>query len=213
MKRHGTTRMWIGVACALLCMALIAVPGIAQEQTESFVIPEDLPELAVPILVTTCGQSPGALMVSLICNELGLACEEADLITADELAAQCREPETYGVLFVTTGTSLKGMGAAGVNVDSEVTRCLALIEKARELGMVIIVGQIEGPSRRTDEYDEKSIRAMSPLADLLITRSDVNEDGYFTTLAEEKGIPQLFIKKTIELRDLFPLIFPMPEEE
>ena len=53
---------------------------------------------------------------------------------------------------------------------------------------------------------------MSPLADLLITRTDANEDGYFTTLAEENEIPQIFIEDTIDLGVLFPLIFVMEEE-
>lgn len=203
--------MWILMTLALA--AALAQGAIAQE----FEIPENLPELKAPIIVTTCGQSPGALMVKLICDleEVGILCEQIDLLTADELAAECSDiagiAESSGVLFVTTGTSLKGLGAAGVDVDSEVARCLALVEKAKELGMMIIVGQIEGPSRRVDEYDEKSIAAMSPLADLLITRADVNDDGYFTTLAEQYGIPQIFITDTLDLTIVFPLIFVVEE--
>ena len=170
-----------------------------------------IPGLRAPILVTTCGQSPGALMLALVCGEVGIACVRQDLIYAGDLAADCPlDAETYhaGVLFVTTGTSREGMGAAGVDVDSEVARCVALIERAKELGMVVIVGQIEGLPQRADEYDETSIQAMSPLADLLITRADVNEDGYFTALAEENEIPQIFIDETLDLRVLLPLLFP-----
>ena len=203
--------MWILMALALA--AALAQGSIAQE----FEIPENLPELKAPIIVTTCGQSPGALMFKLICDQVGISCVEADLLTADELMAECSDFDDVrdfaGALVVTTGTSLKGLGAAGVEVDSEVARCLALIEQARELGMVIIVGQIEGPSRRVDEYDEQSIAAMSPLADLLITRADVNEDGYFTTLAEQYGIPQIFITDTLDLQVLLPLLFPEETSE
>jgi len=39
-----------------------------------------------------------------------------------------------------------------------------------------------------DERIQKSIEEHVSLADLLITRSDVNADGYFTTLAAEKEI-------------------------
>lgn len=203
--------MWILMTLALV--TTLAQGAIAQE----FEIPENLPELKAPIIVTTCGQSPGALMFKLICGQVGIPCVEADLLTADELMAECSDFDDVrdfaGVLVVTTGTSLKGLGAAGVEVDSEVARCLALIEQARELGMVIIVGQIEGPSRRVDEYDEQSIRAMSPLADLLLTRDDVNEDGYFTTLAEQHEIPQIFITDTLDLQILLPLLFPEETSE
>ena len=197
--------------CLVLVLGSFTWAVLAQDEEPTFVIPENLPELKAPIIVTTCGQSPGALMVKLICDQVGIDCVEADLLTADEMTAECSDFEDVrdfaGVLFVTTGTSLKGMGAAGVDVDSEVSRCLALIDAAKELGMVIIVGQVEGPSRRVDEYDEDSIRAMSPLADLLITRDDVNEDEYFTTLAEQNGIPQIFISDTIDLQILLPLLF------
>jgi hypothetical protein len=200
--------------CVSLAILLIPVVAGANQQTlDGFVIPANVPELKPPIVVTTCGQSPGAMMVKLICDTVGIPCVEANLLTAEELAAMCAGPTPPKVLFITTGTSLKGMGAAGVDVDSEVKRCLVLIAKARELGLVIIVGQIEGPSRRTDEYDEKSIRAMTPEADLLITRSDVNQDGYFTKIAEEKGIPQIFINQTLDLQKLLPLLFKLTEEK
>jgi len=193
---------------------LLAVFATALGEGPTFQIPEGLPVLKAPILAVTCGQASGALMVRLLCEDstVGLACEEGDseghLFTVDELTTKCAvQTACYGVLFVTTGTSLKGMGAAGIDVDSEVARCTALIAKAKELGIFVIVGQIEGPNRRTDETDEKSITSMSPLADLLITRSDVNGDGYFTQLAEEKKIPQIFINETLDLKALLPLLF------
>jgi hypothetical protein len=197
---------------ALLAVLVVSATALGEQPT--FQIPEGLLVLKAPILAVTCGQAPGAMMLKLICDDaaVGLACEEGDredhMFTADELAAKCAvQTPCYGVLFVTTGTSLKGMGAAGIDVDYEVARCTALVAKAKELGIFVIVGQIEGPSRRTDETDEKSITSMSPLADLLITRSDVNGDGYFTTLAEEKKIPQIFINQTLDLKVLLPLLF------
>ncbi len=193
----------LGAVAIMVCVAGGLV-GLAQSQ---FVVPEGLQSLKGPILTTTCGQSPGALMVALLCQGVGLACESLDGLTADQLAAN-HEAAPIGALFVTTGTSLKGMGAAGVDIDSEVARCTAVIAKAKELGIFVIVGQVEGVGRRTDEMDEQSITSMSPLADLLITRSDVNGDGYFTMLAEEKGIPQIFINDTLDLEVLMPLLFP-----
>lgn len=201
-----------GMGFPILLAVVLVGTALAQEEARVFEIPEGLPELKSPIIVTTCGQSPGALMVDIICDMIGLSCDEADVLTAEELADGCSEDFCYGVLFVTTGTSLKGMGAAGVDLGYEIRRCTALIEAARELGMVIIVGQIEGQARRVDKYDEQSIAAMSPLADLLITRSEVNEDGYFTDLAEEYEIPQIFIEDAIDLEVLLPILFP-PDPE
>ncbi len=192
----------------LVTVLVVLTMGLAVTAAETaFEIPQGLPLLSAPILVTTCGQSPGALMVALNCSEAGIQAVQGDVFTAEELAAQCTDPAPYRVLFVTTGTSLKGMGAAGVDVDSEIARCTALITKAKELGLFVIVGQVEGLSRRADEMDEQVIRAMSPLADLLITHSSVNADGYFTQVATEGSIPQIFIVDTIDLQALLPLLF------
>ena len=204
-----TKRLFAAVAVVVMIGAL-GFSAMAQE----FDIPENLPILVAPVFVTTCGQSPGALMVGLLLDQSGIYFEQVDLLTADELLAECPIDsinDTAGVLIVTTGTSLKGMGAAGVDVDSEVSRCTALIEAARDLGMIIIVAQVEGANRRVDEYDEQTITSMSPLADMLITRTDANEDGYFTTLAEELELPQIFIEDTLDLGVLFPLIFVSEE--
>ncbi len=153
----------------VLVTAAIGLLAVAAAEEATFVLPENLPPLQTPILVTTCGQSPGALMFTLICNHLGLDCTEMDLLTLAEFQSQCdpSQPTQWAkVLVITTGTRLKGMGAAGVDVDSEVARCLGLIAEAKAQGMVVIVAQIEGIARRVDEYDEKSIESMSPLADL-----------------------------------------------
>jgi hypothetical protein len=192
---------------SLLVLVVLTMAFAVTAGEATFEIPEGFPLLNAPVLITTCGQSPGALMVMLNCTEAGIQAVQLDLITAEELAAQWTDPAPYRVLFVTTGTSLKGMGAAGVDVDSEVARCTALIAKAKDLGLFVIVGQVEGLSRRADEMDEQVIRDISPLANLLITHASVNADGYFTQIAVEGNIPQIFIVETIDLQDLLPLLF------
>lgn len=213
-------RKWLSVQWGSVLLLLIGLSMGTAAADSVFELPEVLSVLTEPILVTTCGQSPGALMVALICEGLGLACEERDLISADELEALCESGgdcpignmiAPYNTLFVTTGTSLKGMGAAGVNVEAEIARCEGLIDFAKRLGVFVIVGQVEGGARRTDDYDEQSIRAMSPLADLLITHAGANTDDYFSQLAEELEIPQVFIEQTIELKELLPLLFGLSE--
>ena len=71
----------------------------------------------------------------------------------------------------------------------------------------MIVAQVEGASRRVDESDEQSIRAMTPLADVLVTHNQANKDGYFTKTAAEKKIPQIFIDQQLDLLKVFPQIF------
>jgi hypothetical protein len=191
-------------AAALGCLFLLA--GGVAAWPQQFDIPKSLPELRLPMLITSCGQSPGGVYVNVICRSLKYDADFIDMADVTTLAGS----KQYRTLLVTTGTSLKGMGSAGVEIAAEVRRCEALVKKAKASGITVIVAQIEGPSRRVDETDEESIRSMTPLANMLITRADVNKDGYFTKTAAELKIPQVFIKQQLELQKLFPLIFKTP---
>lgn len=164
-------------------------------------IPAGLPELKTPILITSCGQSPGGVYIKVVCRQLKYEAELVETATANDLSTK-----PYKTVFMITGTSLKGLGSAGVNLDSEIKRCETLVKKAKEAGIKVVVAQIEGPSRRSDESDERSIRSMTPLGDVLITHKGVDHDGYFTKTAAEKKIPQIFINQQMELLKVLPQI-------
>lgn len=191
---------WFGIVLVAVLAAGAGYPAALAGAQIS--IPPGTPALLEPAVVTTCGQSPGALMVKVMCDEAKVECEQQDLLKAADLAAG-----RYKTLIVTMGTSLKGMGAAGVNADSEVRRTQAVLAEAHRLKMVIVGVQLEGPSRRTDQTDEASIRAVTPESSLLIIRSDVNGDGYFTKVAADKKIPLILIKEALDVKALLPVLF------
>lgn len=155
-----------------------------------------------PIITTTCGQSPGALMVAQICKTINLEIEQKDLLKADYL----KENE-FNTIIITMGTSGKGMGAAGTNMKSEANRINEIIKVAKEKGMIIIGAHIEGEARRVDDNDAKSIEIVAPKSDIIIVRTDSNKDGYFTELGEEKEIPVYVIEQTLELTEPLKEIF------
>lgn len=157
-----------------------------------------------PVITTTCGQSPGALMVTQISRQIGLECEQQDLLKADYL----KENE-FKTVIITMGTSGKGMGAAGTDMQDEVERINEIIKVAKEKGMTVIGAHIEGEARRVDDNDEKSIKTVAPQSDIIIVREDSNKDGYFTDLGEEKGVPVYVIEKTLELKQPLKEIFEM----
>lgn len=155
-----------------------------------------------PIVVTTCGQSPGALMAHQLCGQVGLESEKVDLLEADYL-----KENDFNTVIITMGTSGKGMGAAGTDMQDEVDRINAVIEEAHNQNMTIIGAHIEGEARRVDENDEKSIKTVAPKSDIIIVREDSNKDNYFTDLGEEKDIPVYVIEKTLELKEPLKEIF------
>lgn len=170
-----------------------------------------IPKVELPLVVTTCGQSPGALMVWVLSKQIKLPCDRDDLLTAEHLKAKADEGNPYKTLIITTGTSMKGMGAAGVDIDFETARIEAVIEEAKKQGILIIGAHIEGMARRVDATDAASIATVIPESKLLLIREDGNEDDYFTIAAEKQGIPIITFKKTLDLIDIFKQLFNLEE--
>jgi len=167
----------------------------------------EIPTVETPLVVTTCGQSPGALMIWVLSKQIKLPCDREDLLTAENLKTKADEGTPYKTLIITTGTSMKGMGAAGVDIDFEVARIQSVIEEAKKQGIFIIGAHIEGAARRVDETDAASIATVTPESKLLLIREDSNEDGYFTKAAEKQGIPIITFKETLDLSDVFKQLF------
>jgi len=178
-----------------------------------FVIPENNPEIpkaGLPVLITSCGQSPGPSLLKVIFMRLKLeykpkAFEVNPLATADDLKAKKKSGTPYKSLIIVMGASLKGMGAAGISIDDELFRTSKLIEEARNQGITIIGTHVEGMKRRAqgavvgDNSDELSIDAVAPNSNLLIIKKEGNTDNRFTIIANEKNIPMVEVEKNIEL--------------
>lgn len=174
------------IIAVLLLMAL----GMTTVMAEAL----EVPAFEGPYIVTTCGQSPGAVMVSMAAMQAGKEATSNNNLTADELLAG-----DYKTLIVTTGTSMKGMGAAGTDVDAEIDRCVALIEAAKEAGITVIGAHIEGMARRTDSSDEASINAVMELADIILVIEESDSDGFFTDYANEHELPLIKVKDALDV--------------
>jgi hypothetical protein len=160
-----------------------------------------------PIIVTTCGQSPGALMFKLVCDRAKLPCEQNDLLTAKDLKDKAAKDQGYKTLVITMGTSMKGMGAAGTDINGDVARIKALIQEAKKQGITVIGAHIEGMARRVDNMDQLSIDTVAPVYDILVVTANSDEDGYFTKLANQKKIRLVKVKETIELVNVLKTLF------
>jgi hypothetical protein len=148
-------------------------------------------------------------MIWVLSKQIKLPCDRDDLLTAEKLKIKAEAGTPYKTLIITTGTSMKGMGAAGVDIDFEIARIKAVIEEAKKQGILIIGAHIEGMARRVDDTDAASIAAVVPDSKLLLIREDSNEDDYFTKAAEEQNIPIVLFKKTLDLSALFKQLFNM----
>lgn len=178
----------------------------------------EMPKTNLPVLITSCGQSPGPITLKVIFKKLKLefkpkAYEIIELATPEDLKEKMEAGTPYKSLIIVMGASLKGMGAAGIAIDDELARTSKLIEEARRQGITIIGAHIEGMKRRAqgavigDNTDELSIDAVAPNSDLLIINKEGNTDGRFTIIANEKKIPMIEVEKTIDLIAEFEKLF------
>lgn len=155
----------------------------------------EMPAVEAPVIVTTCGQSPGAVMVKMSLMQSQITpVESNNTMTTSDLAGK-----GYKTLIVTTGTSGKGMGAAGTDVNKEIARCKELIEAAKAEGIVVITAHVEGMARRTDSADQASIDEIMPLGDAMLIVAGSNPDGFFTKLAQDNDKPLIEAKDALSI--------------
>jgi len=201
----------IGSIRRLLVLVLALVLAVAVSSAFAQAKPAAAPaapKAQAPVLLTSCGQSPGATSVKVFLQRLQVEYDLKETATVKDLAAK-----PYKTLIVVTGSSLKGMGAAGTSIDDEIARANALIAEARKKGITVIGGHVEGMERRAknaapgDNSDEMSIDAVCPKAAFLIIRKDGDEDGRFTALGKKHNLPVVFYAKNMELMGVLKNIF------
>lgn len=186
-------------AAILAWMALGA--GVVQAQ-------ESPVQAELPVLLTSCGQSPGPERVKFFLGRLDMEYEYLDQATAQHLI-----DGSFKSIIIVTGASLKGMGAAGVSMEDELERTATLIAEAKRQGIMIISAHVEGMSRRAqgaaagDNSDEQSIDAVMPESQLMIVREDGNEDRRFSIISDNLGIPLVLFEKNMQLGEVLESVF------
>jgi hypothetical protein len=188
----------------VLAAGLVWSPALAQKQTV---------KLEQPVLLTSCGQSPGPLKIKVFFSKLGIEHVYNLQASAADLIAKKKEGKPFKSLIIVTGASLKGMGAAKVSIEDEIDRIKKLIAEARKEGMKVVGSHVEGMERRAqgaapgDNSDEQSIDAVCPQSDVMIVRKDGDEDKRFTTISTGKKIPLVTFEKNMELSDVLKNLY------
>jgi len=178
----------------------------------------ELPKTEIPVLITSCGQGSGANMIKVLYMRLNLqedppAYEMNAFATAEDLKKAKEDGTPFKSVIIVMGASLKGMGAAGIDIEDEIERTSLLMQEARTQGITIIGAHIEGMKRRAqgaspgDNTDELSIDAVAPESDLLLINKEGNEDSRFTIISEEKNIPMIQVEKNLELLEKLKELF------
>jgi len=196
-----TGRIPAFVLVVLAALGLVCVAADAWAQPAA-------PKAQAPVLVTSCGQSPGPLKLTVFLKRLGIEYDYKTDATDKDIATK-----KYKTVIVVTGASLKGMGAAGVSMKDELVRTAALLDAAKKQGVLIVGSHIEGMARRAqgaeagDNSDEQSIDAVCPRSQVLLIRKDGDEDGRFTAIAKKQNIPMVAFEKNLDIEGVLKTLF------
>ena len=135
-----------------------------------------------PAFLTSVGQGAEVFTVRALLERAEVEHSFNILLRAQHLTDQ------YKTLILEIGGSRKGLGAAGIDPDDEIARVEALLARAAELELVVIVSHLGGEARR-GPLSDPFIRTVAPAADYLIVVEAGNKDGLFTRIAAENAIP------------------------
>ena len=192
---------------------------------------DTIPKAQLPVLTTSAGQSPDVTTLNIIMEEAGLKYDYCDVPTQDIIStgvglgdkesgegfhveihsdlAQFPKGTPYRTVIFAIGASLKGMGASGLTVDSEVSRLRGVIDYCQSQGIFIIAVHAGGASKRgaPGSDNERMIDAVAPFADYLIVTADSNKDNRFTNIAKEKGMPISQVDYALDIVSLLKQVF------
>lgn len=159
--------------------------------------------LEQPVLITSGGQSPGALQMQVLAKMVKLNFVFEKLLGLDDFL-----PQDYNSVIIVVGASGKGLGAAGIDIDAEVARLKGLCVKAKENSISVVLVQLEGSSRRGPTTD-LIVNELSEFANLFIVKENADEDGLFTDLSKEFEIPLEFFDKTSDIKAILLKLYQL----
>lgn len=180
-------------------ISLLVVVLLLSLLSVSVTAASNIPKCELPGILTAPGQAPEYAFVKIILDraKLDVICDP--MFSGDELGK-------YKALMLIIGGSGKGLGSAGIDIETEVSRATYLINKAKELNIKIIGMHLGGEARR-GANSERFIDLVTPKVDILIVRADGDKDGRFSSIARENNIPFVVVDKTADLAGVFETIF------
>jgi hypothetical protein len=161
-----------------ILVALPTVPVRCQETTAIF---------EQPLLITSAGQNAEVQIAAVLAKRAGLNYTLSKQAIGADL-------ENMKTLVIVLGASLKGLGAAGLDMGKERERVMALITAAQKGQVPLLCLHLGGETRRGQQTDDL-IADVLPLAKMVIVVKSGNGDGFFTRLCQPKNIPLIEVEK------------------
>lgn len=168
--------------CAFICLFVLSSLALFQA--------ENGPKFEQPLLITSAGQSAEVQLASVLAKRAELDFKLSKMATTEDLEG------TKSVCLV-IGVSLKGLGAAGLDMAQEKERVTALLTAAQEKGIPVLCLHLGGEQRRGQQTD-MMIKEFLPYARMALVVKSGNKDSLFNSICETKGIPLIEVEKTVD---------------
>jgi hypothetical protein len=186
MSKRPAPILFIALLISLTGLGII----IGQETTALF---------EQPVVITSAGQSADVQIAAVLAKRAGLNYELIKLATAKDL-------ENAKTLAIVLGASLKGLGAAGLDMEKERARVAGLVAEAQKKNIPILCLHLGGQDRRGQQTDDL-IREILPFAKMAIVVKSGNHDGIFTKICQPKNIPLVEVEKTADTVTVLQKVF------
>jgi len=179
----------------LMMTILIFLPTsiISRDSTQS------LSRFHQPLLITSAGQSADVQIAGVLAKRAGLT---ADLIK-DASSQDLADKKSLALVI---GVSMKGLGAAGLDLEQEKSRVMGLITEAQKKDIPLLCLHLGGEARR-GELSDQMIQAFLPFAQMAVVVKSGNKDGLFTKICTDENIPLLEVDRTSEVQEPLKNIF------
>jgi hypothetical protein len=209
----------------LIFSLILAVPGLAAA------VPADTFKASLPVFTTSAGQSNDINTLNIVMEEAGILYDYCDVPTVELFqagvglagkesgagfhvesttdTAKFPKGTAFKTILIAIGSSLKGMGASGLTIDTEEARVKALIDHCRKNKILVVGVHVGGEATRgpAGSDNERMIDTVAPAADVLIVTNDSNKDGRFTKIAEKTNAPLILIDYALGLVDIMKTAF------
>lgn len=213
------------VVIGLCLMIAMGMSGMAGADTDA-AVGAAVPNAQLPVLLTSAGQCPQIDVLAMLCDLAGLKYDFDRMPSVAALSAGVGlggDPKAeigtdlkkfpkgtkYKTVFITMGASMKGMGAAGIDADWENKRVEDTVAWFRKQGVFMIGVHVAGEDRRYHYLSEGMIDRVAPYCNLLLIAKASNEDGRFTTISKQKGIPMVLVDLEFDLVEVIEQIFKL----
>ncbi len=168
----------------IICFSLLSTGGISRNLPKQG---DESIRFAEPALLTSAGQSAEVQMASVLAKRAQIT------VTLNKMSRP-EDLEIHQTLILSLGASLKGLGAAGLDIEQEMGRVRDLIQAAEEKDAPILMLHLGGEARR-GQLSDRLINEFIPYADKVIVVASGNQDSLFTHLCQKNNIPLVEVER------------------